>query len=104
MASAGCPRRTGHTSCTRRGSTFVPDMTTPLPPSYGDDGRDGPGPDMNAVVGHHDLLMVTLDTLRYDVAAELAAAGRLPNLARVLPQARWEARHTPGSFTYAAHT
>ncbi|WP_331768220.1 STM4013/SEN3800 family hydrolase [Embleya sp. NBC_00896] len=59
---------------------------------------------MNEVVGRHDLLMVTLDTLRYDVAAELVAAGRLPNLARVLPEGRWEARHTPGSFTYAAHT
>ena len=36
--------------------------------------------DMNAVVGNHDLLFVTLDTLRYDVAAELAAAG--PHAAR----------------------
>lgn len=59
--------------------------------------------DMNAIVGSHDLLMVTLDTLRYDVAAELAAAGRTPNLTAVLPDGRWERRHTPGSFTYAAH-
>ena len=34
--------------------------------------------DMNEIVGSHDLLLVTLDTLRYDVAEELAAAGRLP--------------------------
>ncbi|GGR25293.1 membrane protein [Streptomyces roseolus] len=60
-------------------------------------------PDMNAVVGSHDLLLVTLDTLRYDVAAELAAAGRTPNLARHLPGGRWERRHAPGSFTYASH-
>lgn len=60
-------------------------------------------PDMNAVVGSHDLLLVTLDTLRYDVAAELAAAGRIPNLARHLPGGRWERRHAPGSFTYASH-
>ncbi|GAA3922758.1 STM4013/SEN3800 family hydrolase [Streptomyces gulbargensis] len=60
-------------------------------------------PDMNAIVGSHDLLLVTLDTLRYDVAAELAAAGRLPNLARHLPGGRWERRHAPGSFTYASH-
>lgn len=33
---------------------------------------------MNEVVGHHDLLMVTLDTLRYDVAAELAAPAGCP--------------------------
>lgn len=67
---------------------------------------DGAGPDavdMNAVVGSHDLLLVTLDTLRYDVAVELAADGRIPNLARHLPGGRWERRHAPGSFTYASH-
>ncbi|MFE5482736.1 STM4013/SEN3800 family hydrolase [Streptomyces sp. NPDC056527] len=58
---------------------------------------------MNEIVGSHDLLLVTLDTLRYDVAAELAAAGRIPNLARHLPGGRWERRHAPGSFTYASH-
>jgi len=30
-------------------------------------------------------------------AEELLAAGRLPNLARVLPSTGWERRHTPGS-------
>lgn len=60
-------------------------------------------PDMNTVVGVDDILMVTLDTLRYDVACELAAAGRIPNLARHLPGGRWEQRHSPGSFTYASH-
>ncbi len=58
---------------------------------------------MNEVVGRDDLLFVTLDTLRYDVAAELLAAGRLPNLARHLPASGWEKRHAPGSFTYASH-
>ncbi|MEX0167800.1 STM4013/SEN3800 family hydrolase [Streptomyces sp. LMG1-1-1.1] len=58
---------------------------------------------MNAIVGSHDLLLVTLDTLRYDVAVELAAEGRLPNLARHLPGGGWERRHAPGSFTYASH-
>ncbi|WEH37714.1 STM4013/SEN3800 family hydrolase [Streptomyces sp. AM 4-1-1] len=58
---------------------------------------------MSAVVGSHDLLMITLDTLRYDVAAELAAAGAIPNLARHLPGGAWEKRHAPGSFTYASH-
>ena len=55
------------------------------------------------LIGSHDVLLVTLDTLRYDVAAELAAAGRTPQLARVLPGGRWERRHSPASFTYAAH-
>ncbi|MFL1377134.1 MULTISPECIES: STM4013/SEN3800 family hydrolase [unclassified Nocardiopsis] len=58
---------------------------------------------MNAVVGTHDLLLLTLDTLRHDVAVELAAAGRIPHLARLLPGGRWEERHAPGSFTYASH-
>lgn len=58
---------------------------------------------MGEVVGSHDLLLVTLDTLRYDVAVELATAGRIPNLARHLPGGGWEERHAPGSFTYASH-
>lgn len=56
-----------------------------------------------SLVGTHDVLMVTLDTLRYDVAADALAAGRTPNLAALLPGGMWERRHTPGSFTYAAH-
>jgi hypothetical protein len=32
-----------------------------------------PVTDMRAIVGSHDILLVTLDTLRYDVAVELAA-------------------------------
>ncbi|MGW3339035.1 STM4013/SEN3800 family hydrolase [Streptomyces sp. NPDC001009] len=58
---------------------------------------------MNRIVGSHDILLLTLDTLRFDVAAELAEAGRIPNLARHLPGGRWEKRHAPGSFTYASH-
>ncbi|GAA2703071.1 STM4013/SEN3800 family hydrolase [Actinoplanes palleronii] len=58
---------------------------------------------MRSLIGSHDILLVTIDTLRYDVAAELAAAGRTPELAGVLPGGRWERRHSPASFTYAAH-
>lgn len=60
-------------------------------------------PDMNQIVGNYDLVLITLDTLRYDAAQALFAAGRLPTLARYLNSAGWERRHTPGSFTYAAH-
>lgn len=56
------------------------------------------------LVGTHDVLFVTLDTLRFDVAEQETAAGRTPHLAAVLPGGRWERRHSPGSFTYAAHT
>jgi arylsulfatase A-like enzyme len=62
-----------------------------------------PKTDMRAIVGAHDILFVTLDTLRYDVAHDECAAGRTPNLAARLPGAQWERRHAPGSFTYASH-
>jgi hypothetical protein len=54
------------------------------------------------LLGGHDILFVTLDTLRYDVAVQEWAAGRTPTLARALPEG-WQRRHTPASFTYAAH-
>lgn len=57
----------------------------------------------NRLVGTHDVLFITLDTLRYDVAAELHARGHTPNLSALLPAGGWERRHTPGSFTFAAH-
>jgi len=59
---------------------------------------------MNKVVGRDDIVMITLDTLRYDVAQEAWSQGRTPNLAARLPRTGWERRHTPGSFTYSAHT
>jgi hypothetical protein len=59
--------------------------------------------DANRVVGTHDILLLTLDTLRYDVAQDCLRRGQTPNLARLLPAAGWEERHSPGSFTFAAH-
>src|ERR671933_1873874 len=59
--------------------------------------------DASRLIGSHDVLLVTLDTLRYDVARDALSAGHTPNLERVLPHGVWEARHSPGSFTYAAH-
>jgi hypothetical protein len=59
--------------------------------------------DMNLIVGHQDLLFITLDTLRYDVAAETWRQGKTPCLNGLLPKSGWELRHSPGSFTYAAH-
>ncbi len=54
-------------------------------------------------IGSHDLLFITLDTLRYDVAQECLKTGLTPNLARLLPGGKWDRRHSPASFTYAAH-
>jgi hypothetical protein len=58
--------------------------------------------DMNDVVGRADLLMLTFDTLRCDVARTALRQGRTPVLAGLL-EGGWEERHTPGSFTFAAH-
>ncbi len=54
-------------------------------------------------VGTCDVLLITLDCLRYDVARDAAAGGETPNLAALLPGGRWQRRHSPGSFTFAAH-
>lgn len=59
--------------------------------------------DARRLIGTHDVLMITLDTLRYDAAVEALAAGQTPRIARVLPGGAWERRHTPASFTFAAH-
>jgi hypothetical protein len=57
---------------------------------------------MNAIVGRHDLCLVTLDTLRYDVAARELERGHTPALQARLGDG-WELRHAPGSFTYSSH-
>jgi hypothetical protein len=55
------------------------------------------------LIGSHDVLLMTFDSLRFDVAQAALERGLIPNLARVLPSSGWEARHTPGNFTFAAH-
>jgi hypothetical protein len=59
--------------------------------------------DARACLGTHDILLVTIDTLRLDVAEAAIERGETPNLAAILPGGRWERRHSPASFTYAAH-
>lgn len=59
--------------------------------------------DAASLIGTCDVLLLTLDTLRFDVAVTALRGGRTPNLAAVLPAGGWEERHSPGSFTYAAH-
>jgi membrane-anchored protein YejM (alkaline phosphatase superfamily) len=58
---------------------------------------------MNDVVNRHDLLLITLDALRYDVAQQALSAGLTPNLAGLMQGNPWQERHSPGNFTYAAH-
>jgi hypothetical protein len=86
----------------------MPDMS-PLSSQAGRRGEtlDHPvadqGIDAASLVGSVDVLLITLDTLRYDVACDALERGLTPNLARLLPGRRWERRHSPGNFTYAAH-
>jgi len=55
---------------------------------------------MNDVVGKDDILFLSLDTLRYDVANEEYLADNLPNLCS---NGGWEKRHSPGNYTYSSH-
>jgi membrane-anchored protein YejM (alkaline phosphatase superfamily) len=57
---------------------------------------------MNEIAAQMDILFVTLDTLRFDVAQRLFDEGQIPNLSRHFPQG-WQKCHSPGSFTFAAH-
>lgn len=50
-----------------------------------------------------DIVMLTLDTLRYDIAQQAWRDGALPGLTPFLSAQGWEERHSPASFTYAAH-
>ncbi len=58
--------------------------------------------DMNRLCSTHNVLLLVLDTLRFDVAAAEFGGGRTPNFSRLSPGG-WQERHSPGSFTYSAH-
>ncbi len=58
---------------------------------------------MHQIVGSHHLLMITLDTLRYDVAQQELSLGNLPVLEQYIHHKTWQKRHSSGNFTYAAH-
>jgi Sulfatase len=57
----------------------------------------------NELIPSHDVLFLVLDTLRFDVAQKAYEEKTIPTLSQFLPSTGWEKRHTPGSFTYAAH-
>ncbi|WP_035841307.1 STM4013/SEN3800 family hydrolase [Kitasatospora azatica] len=50
-----------------------------------------------------NILFVTLDSLRYDVARATTHSGQTPRLAGLLPGGQWEERRTPGTFTLPTH-
>jgi hypothetical protein len=57
---------------------------------------------MNEIAEQMDILFMTLDTLRFDVADRLFREGRTPHFAQFLPDG-WQKCHAPGSFTFASH-
>lgn len=59
--------------------------------------------DASACLGTHNVLLATLDTLRYDVAMSALGDGETPNFSNLLRGSVWQERHSPSSFTYAAH-
>lgn len=59
---------------------------------------------MNHIVGNMDIVLVTFDTLRYDVAQQYFEQGKTPNIANYLPREGWEKRHSPGTFTFPSHS
>ena len=60
--------------------------------------------DMKSLVSERaDIVLITLDTLRFDIAQQLWSQDQIPNLSNYLGIDGWECRHTPASFTYAAH-
>lgn len=58
---------------------------------------------MKDLIGQADVLFLTLDTLRYDAAQRAWQENRLSTLGSYLAPNGWEQRHSPGSFTFAAH-
>ncbi len=56
-----------------------------------------------ALLGSHDVLLLVLDTLRFDVARDCMARGETPKLQALLAGGQWERRHAPGNFTYSSH-
>lgn len=59
--------------------------------------------DVASLIGQRDIVLLTFDALRYDVAQSAWQRGDTPNLAGLLPKTGWQERHTPATFTLPAH-
>ncbi len=57
---------------------------------------------MNEIAEKMDILFITLDSLRFDVAEMLFKKGLTPHLEQYCPEG-WQKCHAPGSFTFASH-
>jgi hypothetical protein len=54
------------------------------------------------LIGTHDLLWITIDSVRFDVAQRAHEQQETPNLSSLFPNG-WECRHAPGNFTLPSH-
>lgn len=57
--------------------------------------------DLKRGLGRRDVVLLTLDALRYDVAVAAHEAGSTPHLSALI--GGWERRHSPATFTLPAH-
>ncbi len=92
-----------NTACTKKQAA----RATPRTPTQGEvppEIAQGPAPqgglDMAQVVGQRDILMICLDTLRWDVAFAEQENGGTPVLNRYGP---WVKSFAPGNFTLPSH-
>ena len=58
---------------------------------------------INQFIPKTDVIFITLDSLRYDVAQELFLEKQLPYFSKWLSPTGWEERYSPASFTFPAH-
>ncbi len=66
----------------------------------GSQNKAKPSVDMRQVVNCQDILLICLDTLRYDAAVSEEEKGNTPVLNQYGP---WQKRQAPGNFTYPSH-
>lgn len=57
---------------------------------------------MNEITKSMNILFITLDSLRFDVADDAFHHNLLPNCKKYFPEG-WQKCHSSGTFTYAAH-
>ncbi len=58
---------------------------------------------VNQLIQNTDIVFLTIDSLRYDVAQRAFEEKLIPNLSTYMPLEGWEKRYSPASFTFPAH-
>jgi hypothetical protein len=58
---------------------------------------------MNHLVGEVNVLFLTFDSLRFDVASNAMDSRKTPALEQLLDDRKWQRRDAPGTFTLPSH-